>query len=93
MTRKKGPRAEHQEPESWGFAGLTMIKGVSPEVAYGEIVENLVNDSAALAVITSLAESEQGRAFLEQSTAEWAALGFPPPWEKAQEILIQRSKQ
>jgi len=97
MSRKKGPRPhrtpeEPQEPEQWGFTGLTQIKGTSPEVAYGEIVNNLVDDPAALAIFDTLASSPDGQQLLADFAEQWAEQGFTPPWERAREILSERGK-
>jgi hypothetical protein len=78
--------------QSWGFQGMTQVLGVAPEIAYGQIVQNLVDDPDSLALVTAIFEGEQGREMREQSAAEWAALGFPPPWVRAQEILAERGQ-
>lgn len=78
-----------QTPQ-WGFAGLTQIWGLSPETAYNQIVANLVEDPGALSLIETMLADPEGQQFMAESRQCWANLGFPPPWERARELLDQQ---
>jgi hypothetical protein len=67
--------------QNLGFAGL-LAAGVDPQEAY-EHVRALCADPAVRAVLAELARIPEGRAALDSSREQWAAHGFPPPWDQA----------
>lgn len=67
--------------QNLGFARL-LAAGVDPQEAY-EHVRALCMDPAVQAVLAELQRTPEGRAALDSSREQWAAYGFPPPWEQA----------
>jgi hypothetical protein len=67
------------DPRDLGFRGL-LAEGWTPEQAWAEIRDSCQHP-AVRAIIADLATTEEGRAALEWSRAEWARHGLTPPWE------------
>jgi hypothetical protein len=69
-----------------GFEGAELSlaqqlrRGVSPEVAYGEIRAALANDPLAPVFFQAFTEIAAGQQVLRESLAAWRDMGYPAPW-------------
>ena len=62
-----------------GYEGL-LLAGYTPQQAYQQVTEVSITPDVQ-AIIASLRETPEGRMALEYSRAQWAARGWPPPWD------------
>jgi hypothetical protein len=66
-------------------------KGISPEVAYGELCQALANEPNAAIAFHTLAEIPQGHAALWESVKYWGDKGLIPPWKELVEPFLRGS--
>lgn len=57
-----------------------VARGVSPELAYGEICRQLAEFPLAPAFFQGLTDTPAGQVALVESLGRWRNVGFPPPW-------------
>jgi hypothetical protein len=63
-------------------------KGVSLDVAYGELCQVLKNEPTAAVAFRALAEIPQGHAALWESVKYWGDKGLIPPWKELVEPFL-----
>lgn len=66
-------------------------KGVSFDVAYGELCQALKNEPNAAVAFRTLAEIPQGHAALWESVKYWGDKGLIPPWKELVEPFLRGS--
>jgi hypothetical protein len=66
-------------------------KGVSLDVAYGELCQALKNEPNAAVAFRTLAEIPQGHAALWESVKYWRDKGLIPPWKELVEPFLRGS--
>jgi hypothetical protein len=63
-----------------GFIGMIRA-GMTPAEAWQDIRDSLIAEPGAIDVVAGLKSTEEGRAALEKSRADWARYNLAPPWE------------
>ena len=61
-----------------GYAGM-LQRGLTPQEARDRLSGTL--DEQAIAIIRGVAQTKEGKAFLERSAQQWRKDGVAPPWE------------
>lgn len=68
------------EDRQLGFIGM-LRAGMTPHEAWQDIRESLEAEPGAITVLAHLQTTEEGRAALRKSRADWARYQLAPPWE------------
>lgn len=81
-----------------GFDGADMsmvrqvARGISPEVAYGEICKQLAEFPLASVMFQALTDTPAGHAALLESLVRWRNIGYPPPWKDLVKGFLKEEK-